>query len=379
MKGSLVYKHGRYYVVIRQKWIALGDAIKTKKQAEAERIRLVHEFNTGTLLLDQNMTLDSFLLEHWLPHIRQHVSLKTFERYEEIVCQRLVPQLGKLVLAKPNRMEVQSVYDEWAKSQLSPQTLRHYHRVLKNALGYALESGLLARDFTRGLKLPKVSVPEMQCLDQQQARVLLQAAREANLYVPTLLALMTGLRRGELLGLRWQDVDFSKDGGLFVRQSLEQTRGEKPVDGGRRKSKLTFKDPKTSKSRRFVPLDELELLELKKHRIRQNELRLQFGSAYRDHDLVFCKANGQPMIPDVFTRSFMEMASKAGFRGLRLHDLRHTHASQLLREGVAINVVAKRLGHSSPKVTLDRYIHVLEGMDREAVAKLSAAYARIEA
>jgi integrase len=178
-----------------------------------------------------------------------------------------------------------------------------------------------------------------------------------------ILAVTTGLRRGELLGLRWQDVDL--DGGkLAVRQSLEQTRAG-----------LAFKQPKTQKGRRTVTLPPMTLEALRRHKAEQARERLLLGPAYADHGLVLAQADGRPLNPDEVTRAFKRLVKKVGIRSLSLHKLRHTHATLLLGANVHPKVVSERLGHATVGITLDTYSHVLPNLQEEAARKIDALLA----
>jgi integrase len=201
----------------------------------------------------------------------------------------------------------------------------------------------------------------MRALDEHATAKLLGAAEDTRLALPVMLAVTTGLRRGEILGLRWRDVDL-QGGTLAVRPSLEQTR-----DG------LAFKQPKTSKGRRVVALPSLALDALHQHKARQAAVKLALGPAYDDHDLVCAREDGRPWPPDGFSTAFVNLVRKAGIPPTRFHDLRHTHATQLLRQGVHPKIVSERLGHATVGITLDVYSHVLPGMQEEAAARTDAA------
>jgi integrase len=201
----------------------------------------------------------------------------------------------------------------------------------------------------------------MRALDEAATAKLLRAASDSRLSLPILLAVTTGLRRGEILGLRWKDVDF-QNSSLAVRQSLEQTR-----DG------LTFKQPKTAKGRRVVALPTLAVEGLKRHKLKQVTTKLAFGAAYQDHDLVCARDDGTPWPPDTFSSAFVGLIRREEVQTVRFHDLRHTHATQLLRQGVHPKVVSERLGHATVGITLDVYSHVLPGMQAEAASRTDAA------
>jgi integrase len=215
----------------------------------------------------------------------------------------------------------------------------------------------------------------MTALDESQSLVLLGMSKGKDIETLVTVALFSGLRRGELLALRWCDVDFA-DETLHVRQALEETRGEKQPGKQYRTTVLQFKEPKTRKSRRAVALDAATIRMLKRQRAQQNAHRLAFGEAYRaDLDLVFCAEDGSPFKPDTITKRFASLVKAAPIPHLRFHDLRHSHATQLLRAGVHFKIVSERLGHASVAITLDRYSHVLPGMDRQALEALTRLYA----
>lgn len=201
----------------------------------------------------------------------------------------------------------------------------------------------------------------MKCLDETSTARLLKAAEGKDLHLPILLAVTTGMRRGEILGVRWQDLDLDA-ATLSVRQSLEQTKG-----------RLAPKQPKTQKGRRVVALLPMTVEALRRHRVEQAKYKLFFGPDYRDHDLVCARTDGSPWPPDSFTSSFSDFVRKAKLQVVRFHDLRHTHATQLLRQGIHPKVVSERLGHSTVGITLDVYSHVLPDMQEEAARRLDAA------
>ena len=288
-------------------------------------------------------------------------------RYEEIVRCHLSPRLGHIPLSKLQPLHIQSYYSEAllsgrrrGKGGLSAQTVLHHHRVLREALQQAVKWLLLARNPADAVEPPRPKRREMRALDGEATGKLLRAATETRLYVPIMIAVTTGLRRGEILGLRWEDVDF-ENANLAVRQSLEQT-----------KAGLAFKQPKTAKGRRVVALPGLTIETLKQHRKQQAAERLMLGQAFEDHGLVCARADGNPWPSNSFSAAFVALAKKAGCT-IRFHDLRHTHATQLLRQGVHPKIVSERLGHSTVGITLDVYSHVLPGMQEEAATRTDTA------
>jgi integrase len=200
----------------------------------------------------------------------------------------------------------------------------------------------------------------MKVLEDDGVARLLAAVEGTAIHVPVLITLATGMRRGEVLGLRWSDIDFAA-GSLAVRQTLQEAEG-----------KRTFKEPKTPKSRRVIALPTVALEALRQHRARQAETKLQLGGRYNDHDLVCTQADGSPWWSSGFDRAFRKARKQARVEDVRFHDLRHTHATQLLKAGVHPKVVSERLGHASIGITLDTYSHVMPGMQEEAAEKIDA-------
>jgi integrase len=201
----------------------------------------------------------------------------------------------------------------------------------------------------------------MRAIDEKSTASLLEAARDTRVHIPVLVAVTTGLRRGEVLALRWSDIDLDNST-LTVRRSVEQV-----------KRQVTFKPPKTAKGRRLISLPSFTVDAFRKHRAEQAQERLQMGKGYEDQDLLFAQYDGNVWLPDLFTASFRRMVRNAKIGHIRFHDLRHSHATQMLMQGIHPKVVSERLGHSSIAITLDTYSHVLPGIQEEAAAKIDAA------
>lgn len=317
-------------------------------------------------------------LEKWLvEHAQGEVSAKTYERYAEIARKHLAPAFGARRLRRLAAAEINAYYLDALRLRrrrvrrdgsvlllppLAAQTVRHIHRVLSLALQQAWRLKLIDDNPAKRVKVPRPKPTEMKVLDQAETGALLQAAAGERIYVVVLIAATTGLRRGEILGLRWRDLDLDQ-GMLSVARTLEETREEG----------LTFKEPKTGRSRRRIPLVPFTIELLRLHRVRQGEERLRAGSMWLDADLVCCEADGSPLSPRRVTKTFTALARRAGFADIHLHSLRHTHLSHLLAAGVNIKIVSERAGHASVVITLDRYSHLLPGMQEDAVNRIDAA------
>jgi integrase len=339
----------------------------TKKDAQAQLTTILYELKTGGFVEPSRLTVGAFL-EKWLDHVEHTVAGKTYDRYAEICRRHLIPALGTITLTKLQPLHVQDFYRRAmregrlnGKGGLSAQSVLHFHRVFRAALKQATRWQLVVRNVADDVDAPKPVKREMRALTSQETATLLRAVSDTRLYMPTFMAATTGLRRGELLAVRWSDVDFDR-ATLTVRRSVEQVKGT-----------VTFKAPKTAKGRRQIVLLAITVDALRKHRAEQAQERLSMGKGYADQDLVFADINGDVWIPSALTGAFRRLVRDADLGHVRFHVLRHSHATQLLIQGIHPKVVSERLGHSTISITLDTYSHVLPGIQEEAAEKLDAA------
>jgi integrase len=338
----------------------------TRKQAEAELARLLHEMATDTYVAANGMLVKEYL-EKWLAHAKVNVAPQTYTRYAQIVTNELVPAFGTTKLADLSPLQIQSYLNRTLgrprmnrAGEISAQTTAHFFHVLRRALNQAVRWGLLNRNPCSCVDSPKVQRAEMTALDETELLTLLVAIRGSRFYGPTLLAATTGLRRGEILGLRWCDLDLEHRECQITRSLQETPEG------------VSVRAPKTRKSRRMVLLPDVAIHMLEAHQTVQEAEGTLIGPGYNGDDLVFPKPDGSPWNPSQFSSDFSRLVRRHGL-AVRFHDLRHTHASQLLKAGVPVKVVSERLGHATASITLDVYSHVLPGMQAEAVAKIDAA------
>ncbi|GHO51693.1 tyrosine-type recombinase/integrase [Ktedonobacter robiniae] len=298
---------------------------------------------------------------------KQSVRERTFERYEEIVRLHIVPVVGRVQLQKLSAQHVQSLYTKKLDEGFSPTTVRTIHNVLHKALSTAMRWGLISRNVCKFVDPPQKKRYEVQSLTLEQIHALLAASEGHRMEALFKLALATGLRRGEIMGLKWQDIDFQK-GVLQVRRVLSRTPSK--IEG------LGYKeaDPKTQRSRRSIVVASFALEALKCHRELQLEAKSKAGAAWQEHDYVFCTSIGTHLNP---TRDILDelkgLLQKAGLPDIRFHDLRHSAATLLLSLGVHPKVVQELLGHSQISMTLDIYSHVLPNMQRDAIELLNQA------
>lgn len=343
----------------------------SRKEAERELRRLLRTLDTGEHVDPTRMTVQEWL-ESWLSATRQEIAPKSFERYSEIVQSYLIPAFGKLQLSKLAPVHIQNAYSGWAvdgrrdgkEGPLSPQTRRHFHRILSAALARAVEQQLIARNPCDVFKkrLPKVERRDMTALNSEQSQLLLDLIRHTRVYWPTLIALTTGMRRGEILALRWRNLDLDR-GIVRVVESLEQT-----------KAGLRAKAPKSEKAR-AITLPEFAAEELRQLKRLQAEELFKLGVRQNADTLVCARADGAAMQPRSLTHEFTRLIGRMpDLPRVRFHDLRHSHATQLLLAGVHPKVAQERLGHATVSITLDLYSHVTATMQEDAAAKIDAAY-----
>jgi integrase len=336
----------------------------TKREAQVECARLIGEHKAGRINLAPNRTTVGEFLVRWLDQMRAQLTPRSHERYSEIVTKNIMPLIGNLVLAKLQPVTISQAYAKALRSGrcdgrggLSPKTVLYIHRILRQALAQAVLWDLLGRNPADAVEPPKTERRQMNALDADATAALVDAARNTNLFIPVLLAVMCGIRRGEIAALRWKSVDLER-GMLAVVASAEQTK-----DGVREKP------PKNGKGR-SVELPSLVGDELRRHRVQQAQHLLQLGVRLMDDHHVVMREDGLPIQPRSLTHAFQIFLGKQKLRRMRLHDLRHTHATLLLKGGVHPKIAQERLGHSSIAITLDLYSHVLPGMQREAAQLL---------
>jgi integrase len=332
---------------------------KTRAEVAAKLTKALSAQETGPLFDSRNRTVGEYL-EQWLgDSVKDTVRQRTLERHEQIVRLHIVPALGRLQLKALASAHVQSLYRDRLNSGLSPATVQKIHAVLHKALDQAVAWSLVPRNVCEVVKAPRAVSEEIQPLNREQAKILLRAARGDRLEAFYVMAIATGLRLGELLGLKWEDVDL-ENGVVRVRRTLTRNRG-----------RLLLGEPKTKRSRRTVRLTQTTMKALEAHRACQKEEEEILGDLYKCQNLVFTTGRGTPVNPsNLRQRSFAPLLKKAGLPSIRLHDLRHTCATLLLSKNINPKIVSEMLGHATVAITLDTYSHVLPNMQDGAARAL---------
>ncbi len=344
---------------------------RSKSEAQQFLTETLSAIQRGDYAAPVNLTLGQYLTERWLPLMEGNLRHSTWSGYEGMIRVHIVPQIGHVPLQDLTADHLDAFYTRLLKTEkhhrpgaatLSPKTVRHVHTVIQKALRDAVRKRLVIRNVAVDADPPtlrRAGGPEMKTWAAAQLRAFLDGMESHPLGPAFVLAATTGMRRGEVLGLRWADVDF-RHGQLAVRQTVLTVRYE-----------LVFSPPKTTRSRRTLALDSRTFAALKAHATTQAELKQTMGESYVDRDLVFTQPDGSPVHPDFLSQTFDRSVKRLGLPRIRFHDLRHTHATLGLAAGVPAKVMSERLGHASVAFTLDVYTHAVPSLSAEAAQQVS--------
>lgn len=375
MRGTVYRRGARWWAAVDlprdetgRRRRAYRGGFATREEAERALALLLGEVAAGGYVEPADLTVAE-LAERWLrDYVEPRLRPKTQDSYRRLLSKHILPALGAARLRRLQAHQIQSLYARMVRDGLSPRTVRYAHAILHRMLACAVKWGLLGRNVADQVSPPAERRREPAVLDEEGARRLLSAARGDRLHALWALALGTGMRRGELLGLKWEDVDLEA-GIITVRRSLVEVSGQR-----------IFQEPKTASGRRRVELTPALVEILRRHRAAQARERLALGPAYQDNGLVFCQEDGRPLHPhNVVRRSFRRLLARAGLPPIRFHDLRHSHATLLLTRGTHPKVVQERLGHSRIGTTLDTYSHIVPGMQRDAALRLDHLFRQDDA
>ena len=334
---------------------------KTREEAHEKLVEALSNRNKGLIFEGEDQVLSAFL-DRWLNgSVKGSVKPSTYESYERMIRNHINPMLGHRKLKNLAPDHVQYFYQSKLDNGLASGTVRLMHGILHKALEQAVMWGAVSRNVCKVTTAPKPHSEEIRPLDAEQARRILEVARGNRLEALYVLAVTAGLRIGELLGLKWEDINLDIET-LRVRRTKSQA-----------KTGPTFTTPKNGKGR-HLRLTRQAVEALKSHKATQNVERLKLGDLWEDNGLVFCTHAGKPLdFRNVATASFKPLLKKAGLPDIRFHDLRHTCATLLLSRGHHPKLVQELLGHASVAMTLDRYSHVLPGMGDQTAAAMEAA------
>ncbi len=335
----------------------------TRKDAQNYLNGKLREVALGTFIETCNDSLDGYLDKWLINAAKPRLKERTYNDYTDVLRRHVRSELGSIKLVNLRPLDIQSLYSKLTEKGAGPRVVRYVHAVLSSALKQAVQWGLLNRNPATLVQLPKQKRREMRAMNQDEISRFLKALDGDRYQTLFAFALASGMRPEEYFGLQWRDVDF-ENGTATVQRALIRK-----VGGG-----WYFEEPKTSQSRRTIPLPPSVIAQLKAHRRTQLEEKMRAGDGYENNDFVFCTDTGTPLsIHNLTSRHFKPALVRAGLpKTIRLYDLRHTTATLLLLSGVNPKIVSERLGHSSITLTLDVYSHVLPSMQAAASDKLES-------
>ena len=341
----------------KQQWVTVRG---TKKQAETRLAELLNQMDTGGFIKPTKETFGSFLQRYLDDYISTQIRATTLEAYQQRG-KHLIDGLGHIPVSELREEHIHKYYREKSKT-LSPGTLIKHHNLLRSALSQGVIWRTLTRNVAEAVKPPKVSRKEMRALTGPEVHRMLEACEDTAWHSIFHTLTWTGLRRSELLGLRWKDVD-------LILASLRVVQSVQRLNTG----EFIVQEPKTASGRRTIALSPASCLVLREHREKQEADATLLGRQLAEDDLVFSHPDGSPRDPSTLTLAFRRLTRRVGLDGVRLHDLRHTMASLYLEQGVNPKTVAERLGHASVTITLDLYSHCLPGVQEAAAVQFDTA------
>jgi integrase len=330
-----------------------------KREAQKKLTELLDQVNKGSFIDPSKTTLAEFL-DRWENWAATQVSAKTLERYTELLKHHVRPRLGARAIQKLRTVDFAELYGalQTLKPEgagLAPRTVGHVHRLLHRVFGHAVKWSVIGANPISAAEPPRVQRTEIEILAPDEIKAVLDALRGRPLYLIAVIALGTGMRRGEIAALRWADLDLDACR-VRVERSLEQTNAG-----------LSFKPPKTKAGHRAVSVPPSIVAELRDHWRQQQEHRLALGlGKARADDLVFARLDGSAWPPDSLTADWARTLRMLKLPKVTLHALRHTHVSQLIAAGLDVVTVSRRIGHANPTVTLNVYAHLFGNTDERA-------------
>ncbi|MEV2661842.1 site-specific integrase [Paenibacillus larvae] len=340
-----------------QKWFSGYDK---KRDAERDMAEKIKEINDGTFIEETDETIEEFM-SNWLLNKKNKVRPGTWKSYAWLINSHLIPNIGNLKLSKLKPLHLNNLYNQKLIKVISANSIKKLHGLIKDALNEGIGWGIISRNVASAVSPPRVKKVKFKVWNEEQLKIFLDASSHERYYLAFELAASTGMRIGEILGLRRVDIDL-ENAKLSVRQSY--TKGITGHD---------FHEPKTASGERLIALFPHTVSLIKGHLEIQEREKEQQAPIYQDHGLVIQTNVGTPVNPRNLSRTYYNILKKCDIPAIRFHDLRHTHATLLLKRGVHPKIVQERLGHSSITITLDTYSHVLPGLQEAALQNLGGS------
>lgn len=372
MRGSIVKKGKTYSVIVdigkvngkrKQKWF---NGFRTKKEAENKLTEVLSELKNNLYIEPTKITLSEFL-KKWLEECaKPNIAITTYSGYEVNINKHIIPAIGHIILQELQPIQIQNFYNYLSKNGkcngtggLSPRSIQYIHMVLRQALEYAYKMQLIPRNVADMTKIPKQKKYTANFLVDKEISKLLEIFKDTQIYMPVLLAVGIGLRRGEALALKWSNINFETKT-IIISENLVPT-----------KNGSVFSTPKTDASKREIIVSDFILNELTQLKEKQNRNKALLKKSYINSDLVCCYDNGKNFSPGAVSHLFSEILKRNNFRHIRFHDLRHTNATLMLKSNTSPKVASARLGHSKTSTTLDIYSHVVKELQEDTAKKLN--------
>lgn len=348
----------------KRKW-ASG---KTKREVEDKLTEIAHSLLTGTYTDGSSITVKEYL-QNWLhTYCEPNLAPTTLESYKMIIDKHIIPSLGEIQLQKLQSFNIQNYvaaklkYGRLdGKGGLSGKSVTYHIRILSEALKHAKKMRYIMQNPCNDIEMPKTKKYTAKVYDAKQLAELFKAAADNDIEIAIILGALAGLRRGEVLGLKWDTVNFEK-GTITISETVVRVLN------------TYTKDPKSDTSQRNIAAPDALIKALRAQRKKQLELKLMLGQAYQDNNLVCCRADGSPITPSAFSHRYKALLTNSNLPYIRFHDLRHSYATLLLKGNVPAKVASALLGHSSVGITLDLYSHVLDEMKEEAAEKIGKLF-----
>lgn len=332
---------------------------KTKKEAQAALAEMVNNVDKGVYIEPTKRKFKDFAM-HYLETIYVNkVKASTYERTESLLKTQILPWFQEVELDKIDQFLIHDFFKEKKEKGLSSSYIQRMHEVIRQLLKVAYKWELIPKDISSFVEAPRLEKKEMKVWSVEQVNEFLKFTKHSRYNPVFFLAAYTGMRKGEILGLHWDDIDFEEKT-IRISKTLYKV-----------KDQYLLHEPKTKSSIRTIYMDDDIIRVLKKQRVKQNLEKLKAGNIYEDKNLVFAQETGNYVFPSAVNGLFLRYINQSGLPRIRFHDLRHTHATILLGMGVNPKIVSDRLGHSSVKITLDTYSHVLPSMQQDLTAEFS--------
>jgi integrase len=353
-EGS-IYKrpNGTWSVQVTLQGRRLSNTFKSQRECQEWLKKIRGQIDDGMSYASTKVSLGDFL-SGWLVSTKTSKAHSTWQHYEQLIRTYIIPYLGKVTARDLRPEHIQAFYNNLFDKQVGVHTIRKIHITLHNALQQAVKTGMIGRNPASFAQPPKEPATEMGILNESQASQFLVAAQDHRWEALFHLAVISGMRQMELLGLKWSDLDWNRQT-LKIERQLLRTNGQG----------VKFTTPKTRYGRRSIVLGRKTIEIIRKHYERQQTDRLSTGDEWQEYGLIFSTSIGTPIHPRNLLRTFKKLLQDAGLPPIRFHDLRHTAASLLLNQGIPVITVSRRLGHAKASITLDVYGHLIPSMQSE--------------